>query len=190
MHNIRNFRRAHVLGLAAAIAMGGLSASAYADRTPAAQAGTITVAQAGKASLNATERQMLTRTAQANMAEVAAAELAKTKSSNENVQKLAQQMIKDHSQALKDVSAVAASNGVSLPKDAGRSHNNALKKMNEMSADEFDRQYLAQGGAQDHAETKKLVESLSNSSNAELKALGEKLTPVIEAHAKMVSNLS
>ncbi|GGI21241.1 MAG: DUF4142 domain-containing protein [Oxalicibacterium faecigallinarum] len=189
MQTIRNFRHARVLGLAAAIALGGMSTGAIADQVSAAQAGKLAAAAQG-APLNATERQMLTRAAQANMAEVAAAELAKTKSSNENVLKFAQQMIKDHSHALKEITAVAEKYDVRMPKDAGRSHANALKKMNQLSADEFDRQYLSQAGVQEHKDTKQLVENLRNSSNPELKALGEKLTPVIEAHLKMANDLS
>ena len=177
-------RKVHTLGFALAVALGGFSV-AHADPAPTAQAASGAATQSGKSTLNATERQMLTRIAQANMAEVAAAELAKTKSSDPDVLKFADQMIKDHTQGLKDVSEVASRTGVTMPKDAGRAHAKTLKELNGLSGKKFDQQYMAKVGVEAHQETKRLVENLRQSDNAELKALGEKMMPVIDSHLKM-----
>jgi putative membrane protein len=143
-----------------------------------------------KSAVSASDQQLMAEFAQANMAEVAVAQLAQSKSSNSQIRKFAQQMIDDHGKAFKDLSELAEEKQVKLPKEADAKHKEMLKKMNMLNGAEFDRQYTAKAGIEDHESAKKLVDRIANTAqDPQLKALGTKAQPIIDMHLKMAKEL-
>lgn len=136
-----------------------------------------------KAALSAPEQKMLMTLAQGNMAEVASARLALTKSTNPDVLSFAKQMNEDHSKALEEIGELATNKGLELPKATDAKHADALKKMNTLSKAEFDKQYLAKAGVEDHTATVKLLKEIqAKAKDADFKALAKKLEPTVQAH--------
>ncbi|HWT73092.1 MAG TPA: DUF4142 domain-containing protein [Oxalicibacterium sp.] len=166
--------------MAALLAAGGL---------PSAYAQSRTVSDA-KSAVSASDQKMMAEFAQANMAEVAVAKLAQSRSSNAEIRKFAQQMIDDHGKAYEDLSQLAEDKHVTLPKEADAKHQEMLKKMNTLNGAEFDRQYAAKAGVEDHQNAKKLVDRIAKTAqDPGLKALGRKAQPIIDMHLKMAKEL-
>jgi putative membrane protein len=161
---------------------------AQSSKTPADSA--MSKQSEEKSSVDANDKKMMIQLAQANMAEIAVAELAQTKSSNEQVLKFSRQMIDDHTAAMTELSKLADSKYVRLPKETDARHREALKKFNTLSPAEFDRQYIANAAVADHQDAQKLVGKIStDAKDPDLKALGKKLKPTIDMHLKMAREM-
>ena len=121
----------------------------------------------------------------ANMAEVEAGKMAVTKSQSADVKAFAQQMIDDHSKALTEVQSLAQAKGVTLPTELDAKHKAMAAKLNKLSGDKFDKEYMKNAGVADHkAVHAKLVKDQKAAKDADVKALAAKMTPTVEQHLK------
>lgn len=173
----------------AAAAMTAMATLLAAGALPPAHAQSRNTPDA-RSAVSASDQKMMAEFAQANMAEVAVAQLAQSRSSNSQIRKFAQQMIDDHGNAYKELSKLAEDKQVTLPKEADAKHQEMLKKMNMLNGAEFDRQYAAKAGVEDHENAKKLVDKIAKTAqDPELKALGRNAQPVIARHLQMAKEL-
>jgi putative membrane protein len=176
----------HLLSAALAVAFASvpLAAQAQAQTAPAspppARAATQDQA-AGK--LNAADARALREMQQANMAEVATGKLALEKSQSSDVKAFAQKMVDDHSAAMKDVATVAQQKGVELPTEPDSKHKKAAEKLSRLNAGEFDKQYMAKAGVEDHRMVEsKLKKVQSSAKDPDVSALAGKMLPVVHSH--------
>jgi putative membrane protein len=158
----------------------------------ASQGATSAGAASGSASgsLSKSDQKILMGMAQANIDEVEAGKMAQSKSQNDQVKSFAQQMIDDHSKALTDVQQVAQQKGVTLPTEPDAKHKAMAAKLEKMNGAAFDKAYMANAGAADH---KKVLSTLKadqkRAKDADVKALAEKMTPVVEQHLKAAQQI-
>ncbi|MDN4059730.1 DUF4142 domain-containing protein [Massilia sp. YIM B02769] len=123
--------------------------------------------------------------AMANMAEVEAGKLAQSKSQNAEVKTFAQQMIDDHGKALQEVQTLAQSKGVTLPTELDAKHKAMATKLEKMTGDAFDREYMKTGGVKAHKDTLAMLKKHEKSAkDADVKALAGKMIPTVEQHLK------
>jgi len=128
------------------------------------------------------DQQALTRLAQADMAEIAAGKLAQQKAASPEVKKYGEHMVQEHTKMLQDGSQLAQRKGVTPPKETDNKHQAAMKKLEGLSGEEFDRQYMAQM-VKDHEEVLQLAErTAKGTKDAELKAHLEKGAPHVKEH--------
>lgn len=176
--------------LAAAMFTGVFSIPVYAEKMSNQPAESPARSGSQNSAFSSKEQNMLRTLAQGNMAEIASAELAQTKSSNQDVLIFAKRMIDDHSDALKEIAALAKDKGIELPKATDAKHAEALKKMNTLSKAEFDRQYLAKVGVDDHGKMLKLLKDIeSNAKDSDFKMLAKKLETGVLAHLDMAKSM-
>jgi len=127
----------------------------------------------------------ITDMAMANMAEVEAGKLAQSKSQNAEVKTFAQQMIDDHGKALQEVQTLAQSKGVTLPTELDAKHKAMATKLEKMTGDAFDREYMKTGGVKAHKDTLAMLKKHEKSAkDADVKALAGKMIPTVEQHLK------
>jgi len=128
--------------------------------------------------------------AQANLAEVEAGKLASQKAQDPEVKKFAQHMVEDHGKQLAELKRMAQSKEVTLPATLKARHQSMMKKLEDLSGDEFDRAYMAQM-VKDHGEALTLVQKTAKQSkDDELKAAAQKAAPEIRAHLDTAQKLS
>jgi putative membrane protein len=128
--------------------------------------------------------------AQANMAEVQVGKLASQKARNPEVKKFAQHMIEDHGKQLGELKKMAQAKEVTLPAAPKPKHQAAMKKLQDLSGDEFDRAYMTQM-VKDHGETLTLAQkTASQAKDDELKAAAQKAAPAIRQHLDTAQRLS
>jgi len=143
----------------------------------------------GKA-VSAADRNMMRELAYANQSEIALAKLAQSKASSEEVRNFAQRMVDDHSKALDQLQKLAQAKNVQLPTAPDATHQSLEKKLNALSGQEFDRQYMQQAGTLDHRKVHNLVARVSTrAQDTELKALAADLQPGIDQHLQMAQQI-
>ncbi|EGT5182998.1 DUF4142 domain-containing protein [Cronobacter sakazakii] len=143
------------------------------------------------AKLSAGDEKALKDMAQADINEVAAAKIALEKAQNRDVKAFAQKMVDDHSAALSKVQAVAQQKGVTLPTEPDAKHKAMAAKLEKESGDAFDKQYMENAGTKDHKMVlSKLQSDAKKIKDADVKALADAHTPVVEEHLKSAEQMS
>ena len=129
--------------------------------------------------------------AMVNMAEVEMGKLAQSKSQNPEVKTFAQQMIDDHTKGLQEVQAVAQAKGVTLPTELDAKHKSMAAKLEKLSGDAFDKEYMKMAGLKDHKDTHAKLQKISKSAkDPDVKAAAEKTIPTVEQHLKAAQQMS
>lgn len=137
----------------------------------------------------ATPETFVNMAAQDGMAEVGLAKLALKKSSNDDVKQFAQKMEQDHEQANDQLSSIAKSKGITIPKKLDAKHEAMMKSLSAKSGKAFDQAY-AEHMAKDHSKAVALFQGASQSSDADLAAFAKKTLPTLEEHKQLADNLN
>jgi putative membrane protein len=144
---------------------------------------------AKKDALSRQDRNALQKMAQSDMAEIEAGKVAAQKGSNPEVKKYGEHMVQEHTRMLEEGSKVAKAKGVKPPAGPDKKHQSAVKKLQELSGEEFDRRYMAQM-VKDHEDALELAEKTAkDAKDAEVKAHAQKGAPHIKEHLAMARKL-
>lgn len=142
-----------------------------------------------KSQVSKQDRQSLERLAQGDMAEVAAGKLAAEKASSPEVKKFGEHMVDEHSKMLEEGKEVAQAKGIKPPSSPDKKHQAAMKKLQGLSGEEFDKQFMAQM-VKDHEEALKLAQKAAkDAKDPQIKAHAEKGAPHIEEHLAQARKL-
>lgn len=145
----------------------------------------------GAAKLSAADKKAMSDMAIANMAEVETGKLALSKSQNAEVKTFAQQMVDDHGKALSELQTLARTKGVTLPTEPDAKHKAMAAKLEKLSGDAFDKQYMKMAGLQDHKATHAKLQKISKSAkDPDVKAAADKTIPTVEQHLKAAQQMS
>ena len=136
--------------------------------------------------------------------EMEAGGLAASRAQSGKVKRYGEQLIKDHRQADNNVMAFAKRNGIDLQsvpsvsaKQSDESDNegdehamsSGMERLRKLSGAEFDRAFLTQM-VSDHDDALRMVRNArSQTPDAELRALLNKLTPVLQQHRDLAQRL-
>ena len=127
--------------------------------------------------------------ATSDMNEIGLSQQALSKSTNEEVKKLAQMMIDDHTKSSEELKPIAASKGVVLPAEMDSKHKSAMEKMTSMSGMEFDTAYVKMM-VKDHEKAVALYQKETDGGkDAEAKTFAAKTLPVVQMHLDMSRKL-
>jgi len=147
--------------------------------------------QAQQGALSKGDQRILTELAQANLAEISAGRIAEQKAASPDVKSFAEKMVDDHTKGLQDVQQVAQSKNLTLPTEPDRKHQAMADKLNTLSGDAFDRAYLSRAGVGDHqAAHMLLARADKRARDPDVKALVERLQPVVDEHLHTVRTLA
>jgi putative membrane protein len=173
----------HTLGLAVALAFGGVTVATAATAAPDAPAHS-------KSSVTKKDSDFLKKLAETNIAEIETGKLAQSKSKDEKVLNFSKHMIEDHTAGLNDVKKLADAKGVALPSEPNKAHKEAAAKLSKLEGEKFDKAYLTDAGLKDHKAAKALTTKVATTADdSELKALAEKMSATITKHIEMVEEV-
>jgi len=138
----------------------------------------------------AADSKFMMMAAMSDMNEIGLSNMALQKSSNEDVKKLAQMMVDDHTKASEELKSLAMSKNVTLPTDADAKHKMMMDKMNSMSGMDFDMMYV-KAMVKDHEKAVKMFQKESMSGkDADAKAFAAKTLPTLQGHLTMAQSMS
>lgn len=123
-------------------------------------------------------------------AEIELGQIALKNSKNEAVRKYAERMVKDHGAADKKLKAIATKENLSLPQALDQEHESLKTKLQGMSGDAFDREYV-NAMAKGHDKAVALFEAASQQPQmpADLKQFAVSTLPTLEQHKDMAHSL-
>lgn len=130
------------------------------------------------------------KAAQGGMTEVAAGKLAETKGNSADVKEFGAMMVKDHGKANDKLKALAAKQSVTLPADPGATHKAALKKLEGLSGDAFDKAYIAEM-VEGHEVTAELLKyEIDSGADPEAKAFAKEILPTVKSHLDKIRSIA
>ena len=136
------------------------------------------------------DRTFMTKAAQANLAEVEAGRMAAEKSTNTEVQKFAQAMVDDHSQANQQLMDLAQKKNIALPNEPDDAHKKDAGRLSDLKGAEFDRSYMTMM-VQDHVKAVALFEATTKAAkDSDVRTFAEKTVPVLKHHLQMARDLN
>jgi putative membrane protein len=139
-------------------------------------------------SAGAAPAQFVKDAAQDGMTEVELGRLAQSKSSNGDIKKFADTMVRDHSQANTELKSIAQSKGLAVPAGLDAEHSAMVKNLQSKTGAAFDKAY-AQHMSADHDKAIALFEAQAQGSDQDLAAFAQKTLPTLEQHKQMSAML-
>ena len=138
-----------------------------------------------------TSSTFVSKAAQTGMAEVELGKIALGKSQNADVRAFADRMVKDHSKANEELTTIAQSKNVEVPKKLDIEHQGMVDMMRGKSGADFDKEY-AQHMAKGHGDAVALFTDASKASGLdhELAAFAQKTLPTLQEHKQMADKLA
>lgn len=128
------------------------------------------------------------KAAQDGMTEVEVGKVALSKSTDASVRNFAQRMVDDHGKANEELSSIARSKGIEVPKELDAEHQQMVDALSAKSGKEFDREYSKHMNM-DHTKAIALFEAASKSSDADLAGFAKKTLPTLKQHKQMAEKL-
>ena len=146
--------------------------------------------QVAKSTLSKGDQRYFDELAKANLAEIHAGKVAQSKASSAEVKKFAQHMVDDHGKKFEEQRSMAKVKNVVLPAAPEEKHKDAVKKMERLSGQEFDRAYMQQM-VKDHEAALKLLRDIAGKADdSDLKAAAQKAMPDVQKHLETAKTLA
>jgi putative membrane protein len=123
------------------------------------------------------------------MTEVELGKLAEQNAGADAVKQFGARMVRDHSAATTQLTALASSKGITPPQQLDPKHAQLRDKLSKMRGAEFDRAYM-QGMVEDHDKTAKLFQQQAQrGADQDLKRFAETTLPTIQEHDKFAREI-
>ena len=137
-----------------------------------------------------TPQSFASKAATIGKAEIALGQIAMKNTSDANVRKYAERMVKDHSAADKKLQAIAAKENLDLPQTLDPEHEALKTKLQSLKGEEFDRAYMS-AMSKGHDEAVALFQSASQQRQMpdDLKQFAASTLPTLEEHKEMAHSL-
>ncbi len=140
-------------------------------------------------SLGSDDTDFVKNAAKGNLAEVEMGRLALQKASNPEVKQFASLMIRDHTKANRELSALAASKGVDVPKSASLGEDVSYAHLKMLSGKSFDDAYVKMM-VEDHKEdVGAFQKAADNSQDPGVKRFAAKTLPVLQGHLNKIEKI-
>ena len=137
------------------------------------------------------DRSFVTNALEGGEAEVQLGQLAEQKSQSDDVKQFAQKMVLDHSQmANKWFKPVAQQMGVSVPTGPSKKDKKLIAKLEGLSGDEFDRQYITAMVKDHQQDLKEFKEKAQNAQDPNVKQVAQQGSNVISQHLQLIEQIA
>ena len=132
----------------------------------------------------------LRKAAAGGVAEVQLGQLAAQKASSDDVKQFGQKMVDDHTKLNNDMAPIADSMGVRLPKSMNKQDQAEYDKLNGLSGNDFDMEYLSCMVKDHHKDLREFRNEAATTQDPTLRDAVEKGEKVIHEHMVMVDRLA
>jgi putative membrane protein len=140
-------------------------------------------------SLDSSDSDFVKKAAKGNLTEIDLGRLAARKAVSPEVKQFADRMIRDHSKANRELTALAASKGVDVPKSAPLSEDASAMHLKMLSGKSFDEAYvkmMVEDHKEDVADFQKESESATD---PDVKNFVSKTLPVLQSHLDKITQI-
>jgi putative membrane protein len=137
------------------------------------------------------DRKFVMNAAMGDMFEIESSRLALERAAGDQVRRMAQQLIDDHTRTSGELMQLAQPKGLTPPAALDTRHAAMLSRLRNLSGAAFDREYLRLAGVRAHEQAVKLFRDQSRKgSDADLRAFAARTLPALEGHLQMARSHS
>ena len=137
------------------------------------------------------ERAFISKAMEGGIAEVQLGQLAQEKSQSNDVKQFAQKMVSDHGQmGDKWFKPVALQMGISEPKGPSKKDKKALEKLQGLSGQDFDREYITMMVKDHQKDLKEFKDEANVAQDPNVKQIADKGSQVIEQHLQLIQQIA
>jgi putative membrane protein len=158
----------------------------------AGEAGSQTGAAAGGTGANTSvpgaDKKFAMMVAQTDLAEIQLSNLALQKSNSEDVKKLAQKLVDDHTKTSDAMKQIASQKGLTLPTEPDGKHKTLATKLQGESGDQFDKDFITANSADHHKVVKAFQKEADSGKDPEIKGFASQFLPAIQEHTTMIDD--
>lgn len=145
---------------------------------------------APKDTLDAADVKFVKTEAAAGTAELKIAELGVQKAERAEVKEFAKMLVTDHTQANKELSALAAEKGVEISAVIDPKHAEAFQKLEKAEKGSFDKEFLSDMISGHKKCVSNFEEAAKDAKNSDVKAWAAKTLPTLQAHLAKAKELA
>jgi len=146
-------------------------------------AGSITEPSApGTVANQARDKMFLRKAIEGGMTEIQFSQVAQQKATSADVKKFADRMVRDHTALMQKLEPFADQYGITPPKTLNKEHMAELDKLNALSGDDFEKEYITVMSLAHHKDLKDFELEQRATDNSDLKANLDEATKVIARH--------
>ncbi|HWH39524.1 MAG TPA: DUF4142 domain-containing protein [Usitatibacter sp.] len=139
-------------------------------------------------SLSSRDKHFIEKAARDGMAEVALAQLAKEHGLGEPVKSFASRMDRDHSDANRDLAALAAAKGVAIPNDIDKKDQEEIDKLRKQMGPDFDRAYMSHMVKDHKKDVDAFRHEAKHGKDADVRNFAASKLPTLEDHLRMAES--
>ncbi len=136
------------------------------------------------------DKMFLRKAAEGGMAEVKLGQLASEKGSSQEVKEFGAKMVSDHTDLNNEMRPIAESMGVMLPKKLSQKDQDEYEKLNGLSGNDFDTEYLTYMVKDHHDDVREFRMEAAGATDPVLKTAVEKGARIIRDHSHMVDDIA
>jgi putative membrane protein len=141
------------------------------------------------ADLSSADKDFMKDAAEGGLAEVTLAKLALSKAKRADVKMFAQQMIRDHSAANKQLQQVASSKNYKLPTGPGVK-NDALKaRLQVLSGQDFEEAYINSMVDDHKKDVEEFQKESADGTDSDVKSFASQTLPILKEHLNMITTI-
>jgi putative membrane protein len=136
------------------------------------------------------DKMFLRKAAAGGLAEVQLGELATQKAGSQDVKDFGQKMVTDHTALNNEMAPIADSMGITLPKKLSKEDQAEYNKLNALSGDDFDKEYVSFMVKDHHQDLREFRTEAASTSDPTLKTAVDKCSKVIYEHMTMIDKMA
>ena len=137
------------------------------------------------------EKAFVTKALEGGAAEVQLGQLAQEKSQSNDVKQFGQKMVNDHSQmADKWLKPVAQKLGVSEPKGPSKKDKKEIAKLQALSGDDFDREYITMMVKDHQQDLKEFNDEAQAAQDPNVKQIAQQGSNIISQHLQLIEQIA
>ncbi len=161
-----------------------ISLTAFGQSSASGAAGA--AGAAGTAAVKGPDLKFANMVAQSDLAEIQLGNLALQKSNSDQVKKIAQRLIDDHTKSSQALKEVASSKGMTLPTEPDPKDKALATKLEGESGDKFDKDFIAANSSDHHKVLAAFKKEASDGNDPEIKGFATQYMPAIQEHTQMI----
>lgn len=128
--------------------------------------------------------------AEGGIAEVRDGKLAQQKSVDPKIKDFAAMMVKDHTAANQELTALAQSKGIKLPGGPGIGADTKKAELDVLTGETFDKSYV-KSQVKGHRDTVDLLQKeIATGQDTQAKAFAQKVLPTVQSHLKAIEGIA
>lgn len=176
--------------LAASLAAGAAAVSLVATGVAAVLVAGTRPAEARQVKLSANDRMFMRMAAVSNRGEIMTSQLALKKSQDPKVRRIAQMLITEHGQALRDLKMLAQLKQYSLPTTTDAKNMAAYRRLSRLSGRTFDKQYVLLQTRSHNAAVRLHREQMERANDTNVRSYAAKYYAPVFSHTEMIQEVA